>query len=117
MQPDMIINIRLHPYLIAYLENKFGGQPIRFNKGHFLNICLYAITTKPPRGYKELNFEKYNCKVYLPYLNEKNPAVYFYISDRGMSIFQDRVRDLFKADFHCFINHNLRKGIKSRKYI
>ncbi len=113
----MTVNIKIHRYLIAFLEHEFGPQPIVFPKGQLLNRTLYFLTQIPPPGWKERQFGTENCQVEIPFLFEKNPATYFYLSEDRMRMFAMRVRDLFMTKFHGFILAAHASGITSRSEI
>jgi hypothetical protein len=113
----MIINVRLNAYLIAFLEKEFGGQPFEFPKGHLFNRSLYFLLQKPPAGWRPKNYGRENAQVAVPFLEEKDPSVYFYLSDRKQLIFRDRVRDLFMSKFHGYILAAHASGIMSRNDI
>lgn len=113
----MTINIKLQRYLIAFLESEFGQQPIAFPRRHLLNKTLYFLTAKPPRIWREEHYGDENCQVVIPFLSEKDPNSYFYISNRRMTYMADRVRDLFLCHFHGFILASHASGITSRAKI
>lgn len=105
MPSPITVNIKMEPYLIAYLVDLYGAQPIVFPRKDRLAGILPMLCARP--GKEDNQFEKYgeeNLEIVLPYMEEKNVLYHNYISPKGQKLFERMVKRLFKAQFHDFMN-------------
>jgi hypothetical protein len=105
MPSPISINIKMPAYLIQYLENKYGSQPIAFpRKDRFGNI-LPQLTRKPDAS--EFQFDHYgknNLEVVLPYSVEKNVLYHNFMPKAAQVLFESMIHKEFLTLFHTFMN-------------
>lgn len=111
MPSPITVNIRLEPYLIKYLENKYGKQPIEFPKKDRFGAIIPHLLRKPYDS--ENQFEKYgqsNLTVVLPWCEEKNVLYHNFMPASSQALFADIIFKAFRAEFHDFMNEAFNCG-------
>ena len=118
MPSPITINIKMDPYLIAYMESIYGPQPIVFDKKDRLTGFLPRLLRKPCQG--ENQFADYgaeNLKIVLPYFDDKNVLYHNFMAEKEQALFRSIIYRLFKAQFHDFMNDaerhriNIKEGV------
>lgn len=104
MTSGIYTTVRLDPFYQEFLRAQFNQwDPVfTFPRGHDLVIRLERYLTQPPNDFKvkQNPFGDETFRIEIPFMELKNPAYYFYLSDRKMKLFQQRVRDFFREIFH-----------------
>lgn len=114
MPSPIVVNIRMKPYLIQYLVNRYGQLPIEFPRKDRFGSILPRLVRKPRSD--ENQFENYGSEtlsVVLPYSEEKNVLYHNFMPASSQKMFEDIIYKEFRVDFHDFMNdaHNNRIGI------
>ncbi|MBK6967064.1 MAG: hypothetical protein IPH20_24960 [Bacteroidales bacterium] len=105
MSSPITVNIRMAPYLIQYLENKYGPQPIAFPRKDRFGSVLPQLTRKPTM--EEFQFEHYGpstLTVVLPFNQEKNVLYHNFIPASAQAMFESMIHKEFLTGFHSFMN-------------
>jgi hypothetical protein len=115
MPSPITVNIRLKTYLIKYLENKYGKQPLEFPKKDRYGSIIPHLLRKPYAS--ENQFENYgeeNLTIVLPWCEEKNVLYHNFMPSSSQSMFEDIIYKAFRVEFHDFMNeaYNCRVGIQ-----
>jgi hypothetical protein len=102
MPSGIYTTLRLDPFYQEFLRAQFNQwNPVfTFPKGHDLLLRLERYLTTPPIDFKLIEFGEESFRVEIPYMEIKNPNVYFYLSDKKMKLFNQRTRDYFREIFH-----------------
>ncbi|MBW6490842.1 MAG: hypothetical protein K0B15_06555 [Lentimicrobium sp.] len=105
MPSPITVNIKMPVYLIQYLENKYGPQPITFpRKDRFGNI-LPQLTRKPTVSENQfIVYGKHNLQVVLPFNAEKNVLYHNFIPEPAQALFESMIHKEFLTLFHSFMN-------------
>jgi len=105
MPSPITVNIKMAPYLIQYLVNKYGPQPIEFPRKDRFGSVLPQLTRKPRED--EFQFEHYgndNLIVVLPFCNEKNVLYHNFMPSSAQALFVNMIHKEFITGFHIFMN-------------
>jgi len=95
----------MRPYLIQYLTNKYGNQPIEFPRKDRFGSLLPQLTRKPNPGDNQFeHYGKSNLEVVLPFNEGRNVLYHNFIPAPAMLMFEGIILREFLAGFHDFMN-------------
>lgn len=105
MSSGIFTTVTLDPFYQQFLRGHFNDYDIVFNfpKGHDLRLRLEAFLTPPPPDFVPLKPAQYTDDTFLisiPYMEHKNPQVYFYLSEYKQKLFRRRITAFFKDIWH-----------------
>jgi len=105
MPSPISVNVKMKPYLIQYLVNKYGPQPIVFPKQDRFSSFLPFMARKPLPGENQfINFGNQNLCIVLAYQVDKNVLYHNFIPASAQAMFESMIHKSFRVDFHEFMN-------------
>ena len=111
-----IIRFECEPYLIQFMEKKFGKKPIRFPRKHDFNNLLEYLLDMPPLDYSPVLGEN-TLSIILPDFRTIHTSIYSYLSPASEVIFKKRMKLFFRITFHADINQAVVCGIQKKDAI
>jgi hypothetical protein len=118
MPSEISINIKMDPYLIAYMESIYGKQPIVFDRKDRIAGFLPRLLRKPLIGEDQFkDYGKENLKIVLPYNEEKNVLYHNFMPEVSQRAFHQIIYRLFKAQYHDFMNDAERHKISMKEAV
>lgn len=115
MPSDFTVNIYFpKKKLILFAEAVYGSQPLIIPKKDNMNRLINMLLKPPPPDWHYENFGENNVAVQLPYYEDKNVKVHYYLSKRAQRIVSNRFDDLFNLEFRRYIDKMLLLGVKNQ---
>lgn len=115
MPSDFTVNIYFpKKKLILFAEAVYGSQPLIIPKKDNMNRLINMLLKPPPQDWHYENFGENNVAVQLPYYEDKNVKVHYYLSKRAQRIVSNRFDDLFNLEFRRYIDKMLLLGVKNQ---
>ena len=110
-QKRITVQIRLRPYLKAFIISIYGQEPVFFPKRDRFNDLLQLLLTKPPADHIQPHPDKSKLEVVLPYFENLNILYNHYLSDKAQKAFEERVKKRFWVIYDDFMDECLRKDL------
>lgn len=109
---EFTANIKCPKPVIEFMVARYGDQPIRFPRKDRFNTMISFAVQKPPKDYGgEQNYGDKTLKVYIPGMEDRNVTSWNYLSDLAQCEIAGKMKELMKAEFHCFIDRAKSKDI------
>lgn len=115
MPSDFTVNIYFpKKKLIIFAESIYGSQPLIIPRKDNLNRLINFLLKPPPRHWREVNYGEHNLSVQLPYYEDKNVKVHYYLSDKAQHTITNRFDDMFNLEFRKHVDKLLLLGVKNQ---
>jgi hypothetical protein len=102
MSSGIYVTIRLEPFLQDFLRAHFNcnNGVFSFPKGEDLCNKMQRLLRTLPETYKSEDYGLYNFEIEIPYMHDKDPFYYRYLSVAAQNAFVERIKDYFEEVFH-----------------
>ena len=101
MPSEIIVNIKIKPYLREYAIHKWGPEPILADRRNRLSGLIRPLLQAPPPRVKPTDG---NLQVRLPFFKSLNIYSKNYLSPRSHSLIAQAINDDFLVDFIAYMN-------------
>lgn len=115
MPSELTINIYFpKKKLILFAEAVYGSQPLIIPKKDNLNRLINMLLKPPPTSWRVEHYGQKNLAVQLPYYDDKNVKVHYYLSARAQTTVSNRFDDLFNLEFRRHVDKMLLLGVMNQ---
>ncbi len=112
MPSPISISIRIQPYLVDFMVNVYGAQPIEFPRKDNFNRILNKFMEKDPATYSNYRRGDTNLEIKLPYFEDKNVLYNFSLSPHQENVLISKIENMFKLTFRDEMDQWLLLGVK-----
>jgi hypothetical protein len=115
MPSDFTVNIYFpKKKLIIFAQAIYGNQPLIIPRKDNLNRLINFLLKPPPQNWKPEHYGDNNLAVQLPYYEDKNVKVHYYLSAKAQHTVANRFDDMFNLDFRKHVDKILLLGVKNQ---
>lgn len=104
MSSGICVNFRLDPFYQQFLRTYFACNDIVFrfpNRSRYkFNELIHYLLDYPPENFKLHDFNELSFRVEIPYAEYFDIVQRNYVSEKGLNIFSQKVREFYLFVFH-----------------
>ncbi len=112
MPSPITISIRIQPYLVDFMVNIYGPQPIEFpRKDNFTRILHKFLDNDSPR-YSRYRRGDSKLEIRLPYFEDKNVLSNFHLTPWQENVLISKIETIFRLTFRDEMDQMVLLGIR-----
>lgn len=115
MPSDLTVNINFpKTKLIIFAQAIYGDQPLIIPRKDNLNRLINFLLRPPPKDWIPEHYGEFNLAVQLPYYEDKNVMVHYYLSEAAQRTVASRFDDMFNLEFRRHVDKLLLLGVTNQ---